>query len=196
LSLGRELADALLGRNPLLGGALGLCPALAVSTSLKNGVGIGLATAAVVVGSVALAALVGRALPARARMLALVVVTAGLATAADVIMTKHMPTLRAGLGIYVPLIATNCIVFGDARAAAQGAGLVRSLVSGLGAGLGFAGAVVVVSAIREVAGSGKLWDVAVAGPNFNPALMLTIAPGGLIALGLVMGVFNRLRHRS
>jgi electron transport complex protein RnfE len=195
VNLRRGLAKGLFRQNPFLGVALGLCPALAVSTTLRNGVGMAAATAAVLVGSSVLMALAGKVLPAKARVPCLVVVVAGLVTIVDHVMTTHLPGLRANLGIYVPLIAANCMIFGRARASASG-GILASLTDGLKVGLGFAFAICLVSAIREIAGSGRLWDTALLGPNFNPMLVLALAPGGLITLGLVMGFFNLLRQRG
>jgi electron transport complex protein RnfE len=195
VSFRHELTKGLLRQNPLVGIALGLCPAVAVSTTLRNGVGMGAATASVLVGSNVLMALVGRALPLKARLPCLVVVVAGLVTIVDRVMMTYMPGLRAGLGIYVPLIAANCIILGRAWTSARG-GLAASLADGLGMGLGFGFAICLLSAIREVFGSGRLWDAALLGPNYNPMLILVLAPGGLITLGLVMGLFNLFKQRG
>jgi H+/Na+-translocating ferredoxin:NAD+ oxidoreductase subunit E len=195
VSLGRSLSGSLFRGNPFASVALGLCPALAVSTTLKNGLAMAAATLAVLVGSAAIMALVAGVLPRRARMACMVVVIAGLVTVVDWVMTTHMPGLRSGLGIYLPLITANCMVFGHASRSSSG-DLRAAIGGGLGAGLGFAAAICLVSVIREVLGSGTLWDAPVLGADYNPVLMLALAPGGLITLGLLMGVFNTGRRRE
>jgi electron transport complex protein RnfE len=186
----------MLGENPIFLMVLGLCPALAVSTTVKKGLGMGVATALVLIGSSVLMPLAGRVVPRRAALLVSIGLAAGLATIVDVAMTAYMPGLRADLGIFVPLIAVNCIVLGRARAFALSRRPAASLVDGLGMGLGFTLVLGLVSAAREVIGSGTFWGLALFGPSFSPVLAVALAPGAFITLGLAAGVANLLKKRS
>jgi electron transport complex protein RnfE len=194
LSLTRIFREGIFDRNPVALVGLGLCPALAVSTTLGRGLGLGVATALVVVGSSVLGAAVGKHLPEMARLPVVLALVAGLVAAVEAVMSASMPGLLADLGIFVPLVAANCLVLGRALHHAAAARPSAALADGLGAGLGFALVMIVVSAVREVLGSGTLWGLALFGPDRSPVPAMALAPGAFITLGLIAGVFKLTRR--
>jgi len=195
VSLGREFTKGLWSEMPVLRVVLGICPALAVSTALKNGIGMGVAATFVLVASNGFVSLIRNVVPPRIRIPCYIVVIASFVTVVDLVMAGYAPGLHRNLGIFVPLIVVNCIILGRAEAFASRNGIVASLLDGLGMGLGFTMALAVVSAIREIIGTGRIWDLVLLGPHYNPALIAVLAPGAFITLGLVIGCANLLEAK-
>jgi electron transport complex protein RnfE len=195
LSLAREFSKGFISENPVFRLALGLCPVLAVTTSLKNGVGMGLAATFVLVGSNVIVSLIRKGIPARIRIPCYIVVIASFVTVVDLVMAGYTPELHKNLGIFIPLIVVNCIILGRAEAFASKNSVGRSLVDGLGMGLGFTFALIVIASVREILGTGKIWDLVLLGKSYNPVLMAILSPGAFITLGLLIGLFNLIEQK-
>jgi electron transport complex protein RnfE len=192
MSAFRELTKGLYRENPVFRLALGLCPALAVSTSVKNALGMGAAATFVLLGSNIVISLLGKIIPAKVRIPCFIVVIASFVTIVELVMGAYLPELAKSLGIFIPLIVVNCIILGRAEAFASKNGLWVSIMDGIGMGLGFTFALVLIGAIREILGDGKIFGYMVFGPNFQPVLIMILAPGAFITIGLLMGYFNLL----
>ena len=190
-----ELVKGLYRENPVFRLALGLCPALAVSTSVENGLGMGAAATFVLLGSNVTISIIRKLIPAKVRIPCFIVVIASFVTIVELVMGAYLPELAKSLGIFIPLIVVNCIILGRAEAFASKRGVGPSILDGIGMGLGFTFALVLIGAIREVLGDGKLFGYMVFGPNFQPVVLMILAPGAFITMGLLMGYFNLLDER-
>ena len=181
--------------NPTFRLVLGLCPTLAVTTSLENALGMGLAATFVLVCSNALVSALRKVIPSAVHIPCYIVIIATFVTAIDLLMQAYLPDLSASLGIFIPLIVVNCIILGRAEAFACRNGVVDSVADGLGSGVGFTLALALVAAFREVVGAGTLtvWgDVAVKGINPGPVTLAILPAGGFISLGLLLALINRI----
>jgi electron transport complex protein RnfE len=191
----RELTKGIYRENPVFRLALGLCPTLAVSTSVKNAIGMGAAATFVLLGSNIVISLLGKIIPSKVRIPCFIVIIASFVTIVELVMGAYLPELSKSLGIFIPLIVVNCIILGRAEAFASKNGLWLSILDGIGMGVGFTFAILIISVIREVLGDGKLFGYMVFGPNFQPVLIMILAPGAFITIGLLMGYFNVLDER-
>lgn len=174
--------------NPVLALALGLCPTLAVTSSLYNALGMGIAATFVLVCSNAVISLFRKIVPDKIRIPIFIVIIATFVTIVDLLMSAYLPELHAQLGIFVPLIVVNCIILGRAEAFASKNELVISIIDGVGMGIGFTLALSLIGTIREVLGNGTLF----AGTPFviqifsKPAMVMIFAPGAFITMGFIM----------
>jgi Na+-translocating ferredoxin:NAD+ oxidoreductase subunit E len=177
--------------NPILVLVLGTCPTLATTSSALNGMGMGLATTFVLIGSNVVISLLANVIPDKVRIPAFVVVIASFVTIIDLSMQAYVPSLYEKLGIFIPLIVVNCIVLGRAEAFACKNSVLSSLVDGAGMGLGFTLALGILGTFREIVGSG-----AVFGHKFiqgDGILVFILAPGAFIALGYLIAIINRIK---
>ena len=195
MNLAGEFTKGFVRENPVFRLVLGLCPVLAVTTSLKNGVGMGLAATFVLVGSNVFVSLIRKGVPSRIRIPCYIVVIASFVTVVDLVMAGYTPELHKSLGIFIPLIVVNCIILGRAEAFASKNSVGRSFVDGLGMGLGFTFAIIITASIREIIGTGKIWDLVLLGEHYNPVLIAILSPGAFITLGLLIGLFNLMEQR-
>ena len=181
--------------NPTFRLVLGLCPTLAVTTSLENALGMGLAASFVLVCSNGLVSALRRAIPDAVHIPCYIVIVATFVTAVDLLLQAFLPALSESLGIFIPLIVVNCIILGRAEAFACRNGVVASLADGLGTGVGFTLALALVASVREVVGAGSLtiWgDLAFRGLLAKPAALAILPAGGFVALGLLLALINHL----
>ena len=181
--------------NPTFRLVLGLCPTLAVTTSLENALGMGLAATFVLVCSNGLVSALRKLIPGAVHIPCYIVIIATFVTATDLLMQAFLPALSASLGIFIPLIVVNCIILGRAEAFACRNGVVESLADGLGAGLGFTLALALVATVREICGAGTLtvWgDLAFKNLNPGPVTLAILPAGGFVTLGLLLALINRL----
>jgi len=181
--------------NPIFRLVLGLCPTLAVTTSLENALGMGLAATFVLVCSNGLVSALRRVIPPAVHIPCYIVIIATFVTAIDLLMQAYLPDLSASLGIFIPLIVVNCIILGRAEAFASKNGIVDSLADGLGSGIGFTLSLALIAAVREIVGAGTLtvWgDIAVKGINPGPVTLAILPAGGFITLGLLLALINRI----
>jgi electron transport complex protein RnfE len=186
----KNFTKGFLKENPILVLVLGTCPTLATTSSALNGLGMGLATTFVLIGSNVFIALLKNVIPDKVRIPAFIIVIATFVTIVDLVMQAYVPSLYATLGIFIPLIVVNCIVLGRAEAYASKNSVWSSFVDGTGMGLGFTGALGVLGAVREVLGSGSIM-----GYKFiegDGILVFILAPGAFIALGYLIAITNRI----
>jgi electron transport complex protein RnfE len=177
--------------NPLFILVLGTCPSLAVTTSLFNGIGMGLATTFVLVGSNVIISTLKKAIPAEIRIPSYIVVIATFVTAVDLSMQAYLPALSKSLGLFVPLIVVNCIVLGRAEAFASKNNIFSSMVDGIGMGIGFTLALALLGGSRETIGNGTILGTTLF-QNYKPALLFILPPGAFITLGFLIAGFQRL----
>ena len=181
--------------NPIFRLVLGMCPTLAVTTSLENAIGMGLAATFVLVCSNVLVSALRKVIPVAVHIPCYIVIIATFVTAIDLIMQAYLPALSESLGLFIPLIVVNCIILGRAEAFASKNGVALSLADGLGSGFGFTIALALVAAVREIVGAGTLtvWgDIAVKGINPGPVTLAIPPAGGFITLGLLFALMNRI----
>jgi len=191
----KEFTKGIIKENPTFILMLGLCPTLAVSVSVINGLGMGVAATFVLLGSNIIIASLKNIIPDRIRIPCFIVVIATFVTIAELFMKAYSPVLNRALGIYVPLIVVNCIVLGRAEAYAQKSTVLNSLFDGLGMGIGFTLALILISGIREFLGAGKLAGQALI-RSFDPAFVFGMPSGALLVIGLLLGLFNLLKQRK
>ncbi|HAM98543.1 MAG TPA: electron transport complex subunit RsxE [Marinilabiliales bacterium] len=177
--------------NPILVLILGTCPTLATTSSAINGIGMGLATTFVLIGSNVVISLIAKLIPDKVRIPAYVVVIATFVTIVDLLMQAYVPSLYKQLGIFIPLIVVNCIVLGRAEAFANKNKVLPSFFDGLGMGLGFAMALGILGSIRELLGAGSIMSIKLI--EGDGMLVFILAPGAFIALGYLIAIINRLR---
>lgn len=180
------LLNGLITQNPALRQLLGLCPTLAVTTAVTNGLGMGLATTFVLVCSEVAVSLLRRAIPKSVRIPAYIAIIASFVTIVMMLVKAYLPALDESLGIYLPLIVVNCIVLGRAESFASKHGVGAAAVDGLGMGIGFTGALVLMSAIRELLGAGTLLGFPVLPSFIEPMLIMIMPAGGFAVLGVLI----------
>lgn len=174
---------------------LGLCPVLAVTRSVENGIGMGLATAFVLVCSNMLISLLRNHIPPKVRIACYILVIATFVTIVDLLMQAFTYPLYQKLGIFIPLIVVNCIVLGRAEAFASKNTLLPSLADGLGIGIGYTLSLATLGTLREVFGNGTFFGHTVFGSGYMPLTFLVEAPGAFIGLGLLLGLMNLISQR-
>ena len=190
-----EFIKGIWAENPVFVLLLGLCPTLAVTTRLKNGVGMAAAATFVLICCNLIISLIRKLIPAEIRIPCYIAVIATFVTIVDNAMHGFLPELHKALGIFVPLIVVNCIILGRAEAFASKKGPLLSIVDALGIGLGFLVALSIISGIREVTGSGKLWDLQIwnlenAKEIFQPVAVMISPVGAFLLIGLLLGFFK------
>ncbi len=196
MSLWNDFSKGIWKENPTLVLVLGMCPTLAVSTSMKNGLGMGLATTFVLVGSNLVVSLIRNFVPKKVRIPCYIVVIATFVTLVEMFMKAYAPPqLNDALGIFIPLIVVNCIVLGRAEAFASKNGPVASILDGLGMGVGFTLALMALGGVREFLGSGSLFEIQVIPGWTTDFLLMKFAPGAFIVLGLFLGAKNAIDVR-
>ena len=191
MTLGQNFRKGLWRENAVFRLLLGLCPALAVTTSAENGLGMGLATTFVLVCSNIVVSSLRKFIPAKVRIPSFIVVIASFVTVVQLCMEAFFYDLYKALGIFIPLIVVNCLILGRAEAFASKNRLAPAVVDGVGMGLGFTLALFVLGAVRELFGSGSLLGYAVFGPEYQPLLLMILPPGAFIAMGLLLAAMNK-----
>jgi len=184
-----EFIKGLWKENPTFRIVLGLCPTLAVSTSVVNGIGMGVAATFVLIGSNIFVSLVRNIVPEKVRIPCYIVIIATFVTIADLFMKAYAPLLSRSLGMFVPLIVVNCIVLGRAEAFSSKEPPLKSILDALGMGVGFTWALILISAIREALGNGTIMGILIS-KYFEPPLFMILAPGALLTIGLLIGMIN------
>lgn len=190
-----ELKRGILYENPILVLALGLCPSMAVSTSLQNGFGMGMAATFVLACSNVIISSMRKIVPEKVRIPCFIVVIAAFVTMVQLILKAYLPALDKQLGIFVPLIVVNCIILGRAEAFASKNGIGKSLIDGIVIGLGFTASLCVLSIIREILGSNKLLGLKFL-PGYEPMSIFILAPGGFFTIAFVMAAVRFLSNRK
>ena len=182
--------NGILRENPIFRIMIGLCPTLAVSTSLENAIGMALASTFVLVCSNGTVSLIRPFVPSGVRIPIFIVVISAFVTTVDYIMLAYAPELHKALGVFVPLIVVNCIILGRAEAFAYKNDFISSILDGFGMGLGFLVAISTIGSIREILGNGTILGYAVIGDLFQPALLMILPPGAFLVIGFLMSGLN------
>lgn len=190
------LKNGLIYENPTFVQLLGMCPTLAVTTSLKNGLGMGLSATAVLVASNLLISLLRKIIPDKVRIAAYIVIIAAFVTIIEMCLNAYLPSLAESLGIFIPLIVVNCIILARAESFASKNTPIKSVFDGIGMGLGFTVALCIISTVREFLGAGSIWGIELYGKVITPASIVTLAPGGFIVLGLLIGAINAIVNKT
>ncbi|MDW7644781.1 MAG: electron transport complex subunit E [Desulfuromonadales bacterium] len=195
MKLVAEFSKGIWKENPVFKLVLGMCPALAVTTSAENGLGMGLATTFVLVCSNIVVSLMRRLIPSKVRIPAFIVVVASFVTVVQLCMEAYLYDLYKALGLFIPLIVVNCLILGRAEAFASKNPLSVSVMDGIGMGLGFTLSLFLLGAVREILGAGALFGYSVFGATYKPFLLMILPPGAFIALGFLLAMMNRLESR-
>lgn len=190
------LTNGLIRENPVLVLVLGTCPALAISTQATNAVGMGLAATFVLVCSNVAISLLRKAIPDKVRIPCYIVLIAGFVTVVQMVMEAYAYSLFTALGIYLPLIVVNCIILGRAEMFAGKNTVFDSLLDGVGMGLGFTLALIVMSSIREIFGSGTWFGMPLPVLKDNNISILTMAPGGFVIFGCLIALVNKIKNKK
>lgn len=196
MSAMKEFTKGFIKENPVFVMALGLCPTLAVTSSVANAIGMGLAATFVLVSSNILISMLKSFIPDKVRIPAFIVVIASFVTIVDMMMHAYTPELHKSLGIFIPLIVVNCIILGRAEAFASKNSVFLSLLDGLGMGLGFTLALIILGAVRELLGAGQLLGHQILPQTYKPMLVAILAPGAFFTMGLLKGLLNILTNKK
>ncbi|MBE6044396.1 MAG: electron transport complex subunit E [Clostridium thermopalmarium] len=186
-----RLKNGIITENTLFVQVLATCPTLAVTSSIINGIGMGLATTVVLMCSNLFISLLRKAIPDKIRIPAFIVVIASFVTLLQFLLQAYVPALNKSLGIFIPLIVVNCVILGRAEAYASKNKPLPSIFDGLGMGLGFTLALAIMSFIREILGAGTLFGVQIIPKAVDPALIFVLAPGAFITFGILMAIMNQ-----
>lgn len=196
MNIKQNLYKGLLTENPTFIQVIGMCPALAVTTSAINGIGMGLSTTAVLIASNVVISMIRRFIPDTVRIPAFIVVISTFVTVVQFLLQAYMPDLNQSLGIFIPLIVVNCIILARAEAYASKNNVGDAFFDGLGMGLGFTAALLLVGAIRELFGAGTLFGFNVLFDAFPRTIVMILPPGAFLTLGFLMAGLNKLRKTS
>ncbi len=188
------ISSGIVKNNPTFVLVLGMCPTLGTTTSAENGMGMGLATMAVLIMSNLVISLIKNIIPDKVRIPAFIVVIASFVTIIQMLMQAYVPALYGALGVFIPLIVVNCIILGRAEAFASKNSPLDSILDGVGIGLGFTLALTVIGAVREILGSGAIFGVNLGFADVAP-LIFVLAPGAFLVLGYLMVLFNKLAKK-
>lgn len=185
----KEITKGIFQSNPTFMQALGMCPTLATTTNATNGLGMGLATLIVLIMSNVAISLIRKLVPEKIRIPIYVIVISGFVTSVDMLMHGYTYELWKTLGIFIPLIVVNCIIMGRAESFANKNGVFRSILDGLGMGIGFIVALCLLGSVRELLGNGTVFGYTVWGSSFR-VFMMILPPGAFLTMGLFSGLFT------
>ena len=188
----KHFTNGLIKENPTFRLLLGMCPTLAVTTSAINGLGMGLATTVVLIGSNVVISALRKIIPDKIRIPAFVVIIASFVTIVGMLMKAYVPALDAALGIYIPLIVVNCIILGRAEAFAFSNPVLASFA---GMGLGFTLSLTVLGSIREIIGAGAIFGLSIFGAGYEPVLIFILPPGAFLTLGVGIAAINKITEK-
>ena len=207
MSFKKQLKDGLLTNNPVLSQLLGMCSTMAITTTLFNGIGMGLSVMVILICSNVVISLLRKVIPDKIRIAAYIVVIAGFVTMVDLLLKAYVPALSESLGVFIPLIVVNCIILGRAEAFASKHGVLASAADGLTQGIGYTAALVVMCIIREFLGSGTVGKGVFGAGSFGatdgirilpeqyPALLVILPVGGFLTLGCLIAFTQWLNRR-
>ncbi len=195
-SFSKIFKDGLLDQNPIFVQLLGMCSTLAVSTTVLNGIGMGLSVTFVLILSNLFISLLRNYIPSKIRIASYIVIIAGFVTVVDMVLQAYLPSLAESLGLFIPLIVVNCIILARAESFASKNAPLPSVVDGLAMGLGFTVALTVISAIRELLGSRTLLGFSVLPESYSPAMLVISPVGGFLILGGLIALVQWIKSRS
>jgi electron transport complex, RnfABCDGE type, E subunit len=189
-----QLRNGVLDNNPIIIQLLGTCPTLATTTSVRNAVGMGIATTVALTFSNFFISLLRKFIPREIRIAAYIIVISGFVTAIELLMKAYLPDLSESLGVFIPLIVVNCIILARAESYASKNKVLPSLVDGISMGLGFTIALTVIGSIREILGAGTWLGIDIFGAAYQPALIFIMPSGAFITLGCIIAVVNKIKE--
>ncbi len=190
------IKNGIIDENPTFIQVVGMCPTLAVTTSMINGIGMGLSTTAVLICSNLVISLIRKFVPDEVRIPCFVVVIASFVTIIQMLLQAYLPSLNASLGVFIPLIVVNCIILARAEAFACKNNPIASIFDGIGMGLGFTMALTLIGTVRELLGSGSLLGVTVLPEAFPRTILMILPPGAFFTLAFLIAGFNALRNKA
>lgn len=204
MNVKKQFRDGLLTQNPVLVQLLGMCSTMAITTTLFNGIGMGVCVTVILICSNIVISLLRKVIPSKIRIAAYIVVIAGFVTMVDLLMQAYLPSLSESLGIFIPLIVVNCIILGRAEAFASKNSVGASIIDGVAQGIGYTIVLVIMCVVRELLGSGTfgggILGVDGAGlrilPEQFPAMMLILPVGGFLTLGVLIAAVQYFLNRS
>ena len=182
--------------NPVFVMLLGMCPTLGVTSSAFNGLGMGIATLFVLLMSNIVVSLIKSQIPSKVRIPAFIVIIASFVTIVEMVLEAFIPFLYEQLGIFIPLIVVNCLILGRAEAYASKNNLMSSIIDALGMGIGFTIALTLLGAVREILGSGSLFDLRIVSEDASTLILFILPPGAFIALAYLSVLFNKISTKT
>ena len=186
----KQLKDGLIYQNPVLVQVLGMCSTMAITTSISNGVGMGISVLIILTLSNIFISLLRKIIPNEVRIACYIVVIAGFVTCVDLLLKAFVPALSSSLGVFIPLIVVNCIILGRAEGFASKNGVGASAVDGICQGIGYTVVLVIMCTVRELLGAGTLMGIQIMPASYTPALMLVLPVGGFLCLGTLIAVMQ------
>ena len=196
IQLKNTFTNGIVNENPTFRLVLGMCPTLAVTTMAANGISMGLATTAVLVFSNLLISCLRNIIPDNVRIPSFIVVIASFTTIVQLLIKAYLPALDQTLGIYIPLIVVNCIIFARAESFAFSNPPVASIMDGLGMGVGFTLAITILASLREIIGNGTFFGLQILPESVPPMTIVGQAPGGFVMLGLLLAIVNLIVNNA
>ena len=193
---GERLYNGIVKENPTFVLMLGMCPTLAIPTSATNGIGMGLTTMVILAASNLMISLLRNFIPDRVRMPAYIVVVASFVTVVQLLLQGFIPALYSALGIYIPLIVVNCIILGRAESYASKNPVLPSVFDGIGLGLGFTVGLTSIGIVRELIGSGKIFNFQILPDTYEPITIFILAPGAFFVLAGLTALQNKMKNRA
>ena len=192
----KQLKDGLIYQNPVLVQVLGMCSTMAITTSISNGVGMGISVLIILTLSNIFISAIRKIIPDQIRLAIFVLVIAGFVTIVDLCLQAFFPDIAKSLGVFIPLIVVNCIVLGRAEAFASKNSVAASAVDGICQGIGYTVVLVIMCTVRELLGAGTLMGIQIMPASYTPALMLVLPVGGFLCLGTLIAVMQWALARS
>jgi len=192
----KVFSNGLIFNNPIFMQVLGMCPALAVTTSATNGFGMGLATTAVLFASNMVISMLRKVIPAQIRIPAFIVVIATFVTMTEMLLQAYVTPLYESLGIFLPLIVVNCVILARAESFASKNSVFPSAIDGLGTGLGFTLGLTILGIVRELIGAGSIFGKQMMWSSYEPFGIMTQAPGAFLGLGLLLALFGSITAKK
>lgn len=192
----KVFTNGIITENPTFIQLLGMCPTLAVTTSLINAVGMGLSATFVLVFSNLVISLIRKFIPDKIRIASYIVVIAAFVSIIEMLLKAYLPAISDALGLFIPLITVNCIILARAESFASKNKPIPSMLDGLGMGLGFTLGLSVLGSVREILGAGTLLGISLFGQGFQPALIFILPPGAFLALGVILAIYNMIKDKK
>ena len=192
----KQLKEGLLDNNPTLVQLLGMCPTLATTTSVENAFGMGLAATAVLICSNLFISLLRKFIPQQVRIAAYIVIVSGFVTAVELLMRAYFYSLYQALGLFIPLIVVNCIILARAEAFASKNPVLPSIVDGVGMGLGFTFALVLIAVVRELLGAGTILGIRIMPEAYEPMVIFVLPAGAFMTLGFIIAAVQKIRNTA
>lgn len=196
VSLWKEFSKGIIKENPVLCLVLGTCPTLAVTTQASNAIGMGIAATLVLICSNAAISLLRNIIPDKVRIPAYITIIAGFVTMVQMLVKAYAPSIDESLGIYLPLIVVNCIILGRAEMFASKNRVIPSMVDGLGMGVGFTAAMLLMGSVREILGAGTWFGIPLTSGVVDPILIFILPPGGFFVFGMLVALSSKLSGKK